>query len=70
MTPRRAMLPRSEVEALAASIAATLADGDAKLSDRRRLRLEGALAVLEVVLGRTPRLVADDATARDIASIL
>ena len=48
---------RSEIEDLAASIRALLADPDAGINEPLRRRWEGALAALEAVLGETTSLV-------------
>jgi len=52
-------LVRKEIEALADEIAGLLADPDAKLAWDTRLRWEGALTVLERILGRAPTLSPD-----------
>ena len=62
-------LSRAEMGLLADDIAAQLADPQADLSERERIRWEGALAVLQVALGRTPSLVRPD-IATDIGRFL
>jgi len=54
MTPP---LSRAEIEKLAESVRALLADPDAGLNEPFQRRWEGALAALEVVLGQRSSLV-------------
>jgi len=48
---------RGEIEGMATSIRALLADSDAGLNEPMRRRWEGALAALEAVLGEDSSLV-------------
>jgi hypothetical protein len=48
---------RTEIEELAASIRALLADPDAGINEPQRRRWEGALVALEAVLGEKTSLV-------------
>lgn len=57
---RRRTLTRSEIAAMAASIAALLADPDAGPTPTTRARWEGALTACEVILGGRPTLPADE----------
>ena len=50
---------RPEIEALARSIRALLADPDADLNEPMRRRWEGALVALEAVLGERTSLLED-----------
>jgi hypothetical protein len=53
-------LTRGQVEALADEVRSILADPDAGLSTSARLRWQGALTALEVVLGERPSLASLD----------
>ena len=53
-------MTRREVEVLVTSIRTLLDDPDALLTRHARLRWEGALTALEVVLGQTPTIDASD----------
>ena len=50
---------RADIEALAESVRALLADPDAGLNELTKRRWEGALAALEVVLGVRSSLLGD-----------
>ncbi len=59
MFPVARPMRRGEIEQLARSIRALLADPEADLNEPMRRRWEGALAALEAVLGERSFLVED-----------
>ncbi len=62
-------MTRAEIARFADALALVLADGEVGMTEAERLRNEGALTALEIVLGRSPSLV-ESGVAAEIRAIL